>query len=227
MKGLLASFIAAVIVLGTSATATAASTWKLDVFQPESPTTHQNVRFEYAVISKDATDTFSVTLTRNGSHVETQNVTGEYGGSGVFAVTLPQPGEHTFTVTATESDGTFLSETRAITLSQPVSTVDAGNGGVSNVVIENATSGGTRTGTVLASGSAAGATGTVSDQAASITKEVGQTLGTDSKKEVAAASKDDNMTGNDWLWAIPAFAVLGGAYYWFFQRLGRGPFVRS
>ena len=192
------SVIAAVFLLPV--VALASTDWTFNVFQPATSITGRSVNIEYKVVASDPSLDFEVDLYQDGTKVSTQSVTNPYGASGVFAVTVPNAGDYEFTLVADDNDGRTLSEDRNITF------VDAAQPTVTTVY-QNA----------QGSSSASNSGGVVGDSAATTTS--GTTLAADTDQADATnngngqAKDAGNSSNKDWLWAIPAAAVIGGVYY--------------
>lgn len=213
-KRLLAAFLSvfsfAALSLGTVA-AVAPTTWNFSVFEPANTITGRDLSLEYHILSTDPSDSFEVSLSQNGAFVASQTITNPYGDSSVFNVTVPAAGNYSFVVTAENQSGETASETRTVTFADPAT-------GTTTTIYKNV---GSSTATTTAAATAGASGGVVSDAAASTTKANGNALGA-TKSSSNSASNDDDKA---WLWAIPSVAALGGAYYWFFYRQGKGPFA--
>lgn len=206
------SFVA--LSLGTVAAA-APTTWNFSVFEPANTITGRDLSLEYHILSTDPSDSFEVRLSRNGSFIESQAVTNPYGDSGVFDITVPAAGSYSFVVTAENQSGETATETRTVAFADPAAgTTTTVYKTVGNPSNNNGSAAASSTTTVATTG------GVVSDVAASTTKDAGKALGA-----TKSASNDATSNNKVWLWAIPGVAALGGAYYWFVYRQGKGPFA--
>lgn len=227
MKRLITSILAALSLLLVPAVAVAetpepANPWWLDVSVPTSPTTKKNLALEYKILATNAESTFNVVLKQNGSQVGEQAVTKPYGSNGVFSVTMSTPGTYTFEVIVTDAFEQTQSETRTVKLNAPTvvttATVES-NGSVSNGTGSSAANRTARNG------------GVVSDIAATTSNNGSVQAATDEsknekKESKSAAKKDDDNQLLIW-WVVAGLIAVGVTYYWFFHRIGKGPFATS
>ena len=195
MKRLIVSLVFALTVFANTSSVTAFERWKFQMFEP-SATTQRTLNIEYKVLSIDAEDTFTIKLYQNDLEVASQNVTTDYGDSGVFITSIPASGTYTYKTTALNG-AEEKSQTRTVQISdspQPIVTIvnTATTGAAGNQAGTNA--GGTNV-------------GQVSDKAATTNKATKDVLGADTKK-------DDNKSRRNTVGVILLlFAAAGGYYY--------------
>lgn len=78
--------------------------WKVNMSKPSAETISRTIKVNYNVQSTIASDTFAVTLYENGVAKANQNVTTDYGDSGVFTIDIPATGNYSYQVKATNNE---------------------------------------------------------------------------------------------------------------------------
>ncbi len=199
MKRLIISLVFALGILLNTSSASAFEQWKFQMFEPTT-TTQTTLNIEYKVLSINKDDTFTIKLYQNDLELATQNVTTDYGDSGVFIINIPASGSYTYKTTAL--NGTEeKTETRTVQITdapQPIVTIV-------NTVATTSTAGNQLTSTVAPKDIPA------NDLSADLNKD------NDNKNE-------DNQKSNSQGWGYTAgvilflLAIAGGGYYYMVMR---------
>ena len=196
--------------LGT-VTAATPSIWNFNVYEPANTITGRTLSLEYHILSTKPSDSFTVSLTQNGTFTESQTITSPYGGNGGFDITVPATGDYSFVVTAENQSTETASHTRNVTFVDPTP-------GATTTVYQNV--GSTPNNATSIVDTPQNTTGgVVGDAAATTTKSAGNALGAQNNN--ANVPKDTkSLQENPWAWVGigAALAALGGGAYWFTQR---------
>lgn len=215
MKRLITTaFLSLLTVLAVASPAAAVERWKFQMFDPAA-TSNRTLNIEYKVLSISDEDVFTVKLYQNGTEVASQNITTDFGDSGVFNVSLPATGTYQYkTVADNSNDPANKEETRTVEITnapQPtVVTVNngaaAGGAGGGGANAANAAGGG-------AGATTDGANGQVTDDAASTDEQNSNqdVLGAETKEEADKA----NSRRRNWYAAgiLAVVAAAAAAYY--------------
>jgi hypothetical protein len=216
MKRLILSIVTAFSLLGLAVPVAAADRyWQVQIFEPATELTTRKLNVEYKVLSTVKSDDFTVELFENNASKSTQNVTHDYGDSGVFNIDLPGTGTYSYKVTATNSGDASVKDSSTVTVdivNEPNTTVTVvrntgGQGG--------ATTAGTATDGTDGNG---GAVASDNTDDGTVGQDGAKTNGDSNGAGDVLASEDqknNNDSNTGWYIGIPlALLALGAAIYW-------------
>ncbi len=206
-----------VVALSANAFATPANQWSASISSPAN-TTNKTFNVQYATLSTEKDDDITVELFENGVSKGAQTTVKDFGGSGVFSVTVPAVGTYSYTVKATNNTDPTPKTTGTVAV-----VVSATPQATTTTNTANTPTGGQGSGTTTAVGSQGGAVagdsdgdGIVDDKAAVTEKEAKDVLG-DSDKN-GDDKKDGSQSWGNSVGVILLLLGIAGGYYYMVMR---------
>ncbi len=190
----------------------AASFWSIDMSIPATQYS-RSFNVQYTALTTNSSDVIKVDLYQDGSKVATQT-TIPGGDSGAFAVTVPNEGDHSFYLVATNGAETKNSDTEEIYVGSTPTVVNTINSGSSNSSANGTSGSGSAedraNGTLNnPSGNSSGSNGQTNASGNSSTNKSNQTLGDSKSSTNDDQKKADEKAKNDRRNSIITWSIIG------------------